>query len=148
MIRFFLLALLMLAAGAVAAFYLRAETGYVLVSYHDWIVETSQLGLILSICVGFMSVYYGLKLIKTGERLPARMRLAISRRAADHPARHLTYPGASLAAQRMDAPERRDHYLRLAAQSAPDLEFATLLTQSELQRERGEHQLVRDTALK
>lgn len=179
MIRFFLLALLMLAAGAVAAFYLRAETGYVLVSYHDWIIETSLLGLILSICVGFMSVYYGLKLVMTGVRLPARVRLAISRRranrardsfehgllklmegnwklaeielvrrAADHHARHLNYLGAARAAQRMDAPDRRDHYLKLAAQSAPALEFATLLTQAELQRERGEHELVRDTALK
>ncbi len=179
MIRFFLLAFLMLAAGAVAAFYLRAETGYVLVSYHDWIVETSLLGLILSICVGFMSVYYGLKLVMTGVRLPARMRLAISRRranrardsfehgllklmegnwklaeielvrrAADHHARHLNYLGAARAAQRMGAPDRRDHYLKLAAQSAPQLEFATLLTQAELQRERGEHLLVRDTALK
>jgi HemY protein len=170
---------LILAAGAVAAFYLRAETGYVLISYHDWIVETSLLGLILSICVGFMSVYYGLKLVLTGVRLPSRIRQAISRRranrardsfehgllklmegnwklaeielvrrAADHHARHLNYLGAARAAQRMDAPDRRDHYLKLAAQSAPELAFATLLTQAELQRERGEHLLVRDTALK
>src|SRR3569623_3362365 len=74
--------------------------------------------------------------------------IELVRRAADHLARHLNYLGAARAAQRMDAPDRRDHYLRLAAQSAPALEFATLLTQAELQRERGEHELVRDTALK
>ena len=179
MIRFLLLLLLMLAAGAAAAFYLRAETGYVLISFHDWIVETSLLGLILSVCVGFMTVYYGLKLVFAGIRLPARMRLAISRRranrardsfehgllklmegnwklaeielvrrAADHHARHLNYLGAARAAQRMGAADRRDHYLRLAAQGTPELAFATLLTQAELQRERGEYLLVRDTALK
>ena len=179
MIRFFLLAVLMLAAGAAAAFYLRAETGYVLISYRDWIVETSLLGLILSVCVGFMSIYYGLKLVLAGVRLPARMRRSIGRRranrardsfeqgllklmegnwklaeielvrrAADHHARHLNYLGAARAAQRMGAGDRRDHYLKLAAQSAPELEFATLLTQAELQRERREHLQVRDTALK
>ena len=179
MIRFFLLAVLMLAAGAAAAFYLRAETGYVLISYRDWIVETSLLGLILSVCVGFMSVYYGLKLVLAGVRLPSRMRrnigrrranrardsfeqgllklmegnwklaeIELVRRAADHHARHLNYLGAARAAQRMGAGDRRDHYLKLAAQSAPELEFATLLTQAELQRERGEHLQVRDTALK
>ena len=179
MIRLFLLALLMLAAGAGAAFYLRAETGYVLISYRDWIVETSLLGLVLSVSVGFMAVYYGLRLIFAGVRLPGRLRLAVERRragraresfehgllkllegnwrraeielvrrAADHHARHLNYLGAARAAQRIGAGDRRDHYLRLAAQSAPELEFATLLTQAELQRERGEHPLVRDTALK
>ncbi|PTU31514.1 heme biosynthesis HemY N-terminal domain-containing protein [Stenotrophobium rhamnosiphilum] len=178
MIRFFLLAVLMLAAGAAAAFYLRAETGYVLISYRDWIIETSLLGLILSVCVGFMSVYYGLKLVMTGVRLPARMRRNVSRRranrardsfesgllkllegnwklaeielvrrAADHHARHLNYLGAARAAQRMGAGDRRDHYLKLAAQSAPELEFATMLTRAELQRERGENLQVRDTAL-
>lgn len=179
MIRLFLLALLMLAAGAGAAFYLRAETGYVLISYRDWIVETSLLGLVLSMSAGFLAIYYGLKLLFAGVRLPERFRQAVERRranrardsfeqgllqlleghwkraeielvrrAADHHARHLNYLGAARAAQRMGAGDRRDHYLRLAMQSAPELEFATLLTQAELQRERGEHPLVRDTALK
>jgi HemY protein len=179
MIRLFLLALMMLAAGAGAAFYLRAETGYVLISYRDWLVETSLLGLVLSVSIGCLALYYGLKLLAAGVRLPDTLRRAaerrratrardsfergllqlleghwklaeieLVRRAADHHARHLNYLGAARAAQRMGAGDRRDHYLKLALQSAPELAFATLLTQAELQRERGEHTLVRDTALK
>jgi HemY protein len=59
------------------------------------------------------------------------------RYSADHHAQHLNYLAAARAAQRLGAGDRRDHYLRLAAQSAPEMEFATLLTQAELQRERG-----------
>lgn len=179
MIRYYLLTLLVLAAGAFAAFYLHAETGYVLVSYRDWIVETSLLGLIAGVIAITLLSYYGFKLLATGVQLPSLIRrrlerrrlerardsfeigllqllegqwkraeIELVRRAADHHAGHLNYLGAARAAQRVGAPERRDHYLRLAAQSAPELEFATLLTQAELQRERGEHLLARDTALK
>ncbi len=77
-----------------------------------------------------------------------RAEVELVRRAAEHHAAHLNYLGAARAAQRLGAGERRDHYLRLATQSAPDMEFATLLTQAELQRERGEYALARDTALK
>ena len=179
MIRFYLLTLLVLAAGAFAAFYLHAETGYVLISYRDWIVETSLLGLIAGVSAVFLLTYYSLMLLAVGVQLPSMIRrrlerrraerardsfeagllqlleghwknaeIELVRRAADHHAGHLNYLGAARAAQRVGAPERRDHYLRLAAQSAPELEFATLLTQAELQRERGEHLLARDTALK
>src|SRR5690606_35329773 len=57
------------------------------------------------------------------------------RRAADHHAAHLNYLGAARAAQRLGAGDRRDHYLRLATEHAPEHAFATLLTQAELQRE-------------
>ncbi|MGH8506469.1 MAG: heme biosynthesis HemY N-terminal domain-containing protein [Stenotrophobium sp.] len=179
MIRYYLLTLLVLAAGAFAAFYLHAETGYVLIGYRDWIVETSLLGLIAGVVAITLLTYYGFRLLVIGVQLPSLIRrrlerrrlerardsfevgllqllegqwkraeIELVRRAADHHAGHLNYLGAARAAQRVGAPERRDHYLRLAAQSAPELEFATLLTQAELQRERGEHLLARDTALK
>ncbi|MGH8540568.1 MAG: heme biosynthesis HemY N-terminal domain-containing protein [Stenotrophobium sp.] len=179
MIRFYLLALAVLAAGAGAAFYLHAETGYVLVSYRDWIVETSLLGLVVGVAAAVLFVYYGFKLLSVGIRLPdiirrslerrraerardsfeagllqlleghwKRAEIELVRRAADHHASHLNYLGAARAAQRVGAGERRDHYLRLAMQNAPELEFAAQLTQAELQRERGEHRLARDTALK
>jgi HemY protein len=171
--------LLVLAAGAFAAFYLHAETGYVLIGYRDWIVETSLLGLVAGVVAITLLAYYGFRLLAIGVQLPSLIRrrlerrrqerardsfetgllqllegqwkraeIELVRRAADHHAGHLNYLGAARAAQRVGAPERRDHYLRLAAQSAPELEFATLLTQAELQRERGEHLLARDTALK
>jgi HemY protein len=76
-----------------------------------------------------------------------RAEIELVRRAADHHAAHLNYLAAARAAQRLGAGERRDHYLKLAAQSAPEIELAALLTQAELQRERGEFEHTRDTAL-
>lgn len=75
-----------------------------------------------------------------------RAEVELVRRASDHHAPHLNYLAAARAAQRSGAGDRRDHYLRQAALSAPELEFATLLTKAELQAERGEHTLARDTA--
>lgn len=177
MIRFYLLILLTLTVGAIAAFYLHTDAGYVLISYRQWLIETTLLGLITTLSAGFLLAYYSFKLLFVGIRLPALLRLSVARRraerardsfetgllklleghwqqaeielvrrAADHQARHLNYLGAARAAQRIGAGERRDHYLKLAAQSAPELAFATQLTQAELQRERGENQLARDTA--
>lgn len=179
MIRLWLLVLLALAVGAATAYFLRVETGYVLMSYGDWVVETSLLGLVAALVLGFLLLFYGFKLLLTGLRLPQIVRGAIDRRraerardsfeagllqlleghwkraevelvrrAADHHASHLNYLAAARAAQRLEAADRRDHYLALAAQSSPENEFATLLTQAELQRERGEFALTRETALK
>jgi HemY protein len=77
-----------------------------------------------------------------------RAEIELVRRAADHHASHLNYLAAARAAQRMGAADRRDHYLELAARDAPQLAFATGLTQAELQRERGEYALAKLTALK
>ena len=179
MIRFYLLLLLTLVVGAFAAFHLHTDAGYVLISYRQWLVETTLLGLVTSLCVGFLLAYYTAKLIFVGFRLPTLVRLFLERRraerardsfeagllklleghwkqaeielvrrAADHKARHLNYLAAARAAQRIGSGERRDHYLRLAAQCAPQLAFVTQLTQAELQRERGENRLARDTAIK
>lgn len=179
MTRLLLLILLALTLGAASAYFLRAETGYVLVSYGDWIVETSVLGLTAAVVSALLLVYYGLRLLIATLRLPQTVRHALGRRrsekarasfetgllrllegnwkqaeidlvrrAADHHAAHLNYLAAARAAQRLAAPERRDHYLMLARRQAPELELATLLTQAELQRERGEWALTRDTALR
>ncbi|NGY04932.1 heme biosynthesis HemY N-terminal domain-containing protein [Solimonas terrae] len=179
MIRLLITALVVLACGAAVAFYLRSETGYVLISFHHWIVETSLLGLIVAIAVVLFGGYALLKLLVAGVRLPAtlqrllaqrradkaqesfetgllrllegnwkRAEIELVRRAADHHAGHLNYLAAARAAQRLGAGERRDHYLRLASEIAPEMEFATLLTQTELQIERGEYTAARDTALR
>ncbi|HUP91503.1 MAG TPA: heme biosynthesis HemY N-terminal domain-containing protein [Solimonas sp.] len=178
MIRWYLVAILILAAGGVAAFYLHAETGYVLINYREWMVETSLMGLVAAVIIGLFVLYWGLRLLIGTLRLPVTLRKRIEqhrankardsfeagllkllegnwkraevelvRRAADHHAGHLNYLAAARAAQRLGAAERRDHYLRLATQASPGLEFATLLTQAELQRERGEYAQARDTAL-
>ncbi|MFT4046357.1 MAG: heme biosynthesis HemY N-terminal domain-containing protein [Solimonas sp.] len=179
MIRLLLASLVVLACGAAAAFYLRVETGYVLISFHRWIVETSLLGLLVGLVVVLGGGYVIARLLIGGIALPITVRrllqrrreekaqtsfetgllrllegnwkraeIELVRRAADHHAGHLNYLAAARAAQRMGAGDRRDHYLRLASEIAPEMEFATLLTQTELQIERGEYAAARDTALK
>lgn len=179
MIRALIVALVVLACGAAAAFYLRSETGYVLVSFHHWIIETSVLGLLVGIVAVLFAAYAIVRLVIAGVRLPItvqqmlarrreqkaqesfetgllrllegnwkRAEIELVRRAADHHASHLNYLGAARAAQRLGAGDRRDHYLRLASEIAPEMEFATLLTQTELQIERSEFSAARDTALK
>lgn len=179
MIRLYLFAVFAVIVGAAAAFYLRADAGYVMVSYRSWILETSLLGFFASVALSLLLLYYTLKLLIAALRLPATLRefarrrrddraqasfesgmlrllegnwrraeIELVRRASDHHAAHLNYLAAARAAQRIGAGDRRDHYLRQAALSAPDLEFATLLTQAELQAERGEYALARDTALR
>lgn len=178
MIRWLLIAILAFAVAATAAHFLREETGYVLVSFHHWVIETSLLGLLFGLVAGLLALYWASRLLIAGVRLPSTVRQALERRrrekaqasfedgllkllegdwklaevelvrrAADHHAAHLNYLGAARAAQRLGAGDRRDHYLRLATEHAPEHAFATLLTQAELQRERGEYALARDTAL-
>ena len=71
--------------------------------------------------------------------------IELVRRAADHRASALNYYAAARAAQRLGAPERRAHYLTLAARSAPEQELALALTTAQLERERGEHAAARAT---
>ena len=50
----------------------------------------------------------------------------------------LNYLSAARAAQKLNEPERRDHYLSMAHQSMPEAEFAVELTQAELQLAHGQ----------
>jgi len=50
----------------------------------------------------------------------------------------LNYLSAARAAQKLNEPERRDHYLSMAHQSMPDADFAVELTQAELQLAHGQ----------
>lgn len=61
------------------------------------------------------------------------------RRAGDSSAPVVHYLPAARAAQRQGALDRRDRYLKLAYQSEPGSELATLLTQAELQISQGQH---------
>src|SRR3546814_18344322 len=83
MIRLLITALAVLACGAAAAFYLRSETGYVLISFHHWIVETSLLGLIVAIVAMLFGAYALLRLLVAGVRLPATMQRLLARRRAE-----------------------------------------------------------------
>ncbi len=50
----------------------------------------------------------------------------------------LNYLSAARAAQELNEPERRDHYLSMAHKSMPDADFAVELTQAELQLAHGQ----------
>ncbi|MDB5987673.1 MAG: hypothetical protein JWR16_2726 [Nevskia sp.] len=76
-----------------------------------------------------------------------RAEMELVRRASDHHAAHLNYIAAARAAQHQGAADRRDHYLQLAAQNKPELEFTTQLAQADLQRKRGEFEATRSSAL-
>src|SRR3546814_12951947 len=84
MIRLLITALAVLACGAAAAFYLRSETGYVLISFHHWIVETSLLGLIVAIVAMLFGAYALLRLLVAGVRLPATMQRLLAMRRAEN----------------------------------------------------------------
>jgi HemY protein len=78
--RFLILLLIFLALGAAVAFYLRADSGYVLVSYGPWILETSLLGFIAATVLVLLLGVYGLRLIVTVVRLPELFRGALAAR--------------------------------------------------------------------
>lgn len=179
MIRSWLLILIALAIGAAAAYWMRADTGYVLVHWRGWTVETSMLVLLAIVVFAAPLALVALRaligllripalLLRLGERRRAerardsfedgllklleghwqRAEIELVRRAADHRSPHLNYLAAARAAQRLDAADRRDRYLDLAARDAPELAFASGLTQAELQRERGEYAQAKLTALR
>lgn len=52
----------------------------------------------------------------------------------------LNYLSAAKAAQKQNAPERRDHYLALAYESMPEADFSVKLTQAELQFAHGQNE--------
>lgn len=52
----------------------------------------------------------------------------------------LNYLSAAKAAQKQNAPERRDHYLALAYKSMPEADFSVKLTQAELQFAHGQNE--------
>lgn len=83
MIRQWLIMVVTLAIGAAAAYYLHEETGYVLVSFHGWILETSLLGLLLGLGLTVLAVWLLLRLIVGGVQLPAALRGFAERRRRD-----------------------------------------------------------------
>lgn len=159
-----LIVLIALALGAVAAHWLIADQGYVLVDVHGWTLETSVPGLVIALA----ALYILARLLGWTVRAPRRMgratrefrvrrsqrqldnafaALAEGRwgrgerllgRAARGPSSLAGYLSAARAAQQQDALERRDEWLRLAYEAEPQAAPAVLLTQAELQLEQGQ----------
>jgi HemY protein len=79
-IKFLLLVLIALAIGASAAFYIRADAGYVQIAWRSWILETSLLGFALAVAAGVFVLIYGVRLLLAGLRLPGMLRGAMNER--------------------------------------------------------------------
>jgi HemY protein len=163
-VRFGLLLLIALALGALAAHWLLADQGYVLIDVRGWTVETSVLGL----AIVLIALFLLLRLLGWIISAPRRMGRAVGELKARRAQRHLDeafaaiaegqwsrgerllgraargpaslagYLSAARAAQEQDALERRDEWLRLAYKAEPTAAPAVLLTQAELQLDQGQ----------
>lgn len=80
----------------------------------------------------------GLINLSQGKWKKAERQLTKSIKNSDMPL--LNYLSAAKAAQKQNAPERRDHYLALAHKSMPDADFSVKLTQAELQFAHGQNE--------
>jgi HemY protein len=80
----------------------------------------------------------GLINLSQGQWKKAERLLTRSVKNSDMPL--LNYLSAAKAAQKQNAPERRDHYLALAHKSMPEADFSVKLTQAELQAAYGQNE--------
>lgn len=80
----------------------------------------------------------GLINLSQGQWKKAERLLTRSVKSSDMPL--LNYLSAAKAAQKQNAPKRRDHYLSLAHKSMPEADFSVKLTQAELQFAYGQNE--------
>ena len=80
----------------------------------------------------------GLINLSQGQWKKAERQLTKAVKNSDMPL--LNYLSAAKAAQKQNAPERRDHYLALAHKSMPEADFSVKLTQAELQFAHGQNE--------
>jgi HemY protein len=159
-----LLLLLALAVGALAAHWLLGDQGYVLINFRGWVFETSVPGLTIALIATYVLVRLLVHILRLPRRIGAAAGDYRTRRAQRHldhafaaiaegqwsrgerllgrtrrgPASLAGFLTAARAAQQQDALERRDEWLRLAYESDPASIPAVLLTQAELQLDRGQ----------
>ena len=162
--RLSVLLLVALAAGAFAAQWLLGDRGYVLIEFRGWAVEMSVPGLV----VGLVLLYAAVRLIVHLIRMPRKVGRAagefqarraqkrldrafaalaegqwarserLLNRVGEGPASLAGYLAAARAAQEQNAIDRRDQWLALAYESDPGAAPAVLVTQAQLQLERGQ----------
>jgi HemY protein len=162
--RLSLLLLVALAAGAFATQWLLGDRGYVLIELRGWAVEMSVPGL----AVGLILLYAAVRLVVYVFRVPRRVGRAagemkarraqrrldqafaalaegqwarserLLNRVGEGPASLAGYLAAARAAQEQNALDRRDEWLAAAYEAEPGAAPAVLLTQAQLQIERGQ----------
>jgi HemY protein len=162
---FLLIAALVL--GAFGAHFLLEDSGYVLIRMRGYAVEMSVPGLVLALALTYAAIRVlvrlwraprkigraagqyrdrrarkqltrGLIAIAEGDAVRGERLLARGAGRSDAPV--LNYLTAARAAQQQGADERRDSWLRLAFEREPDAGTAILITQAELQSERGQYE--------
>ncbi|MGH8442469.1 MAG: heme biosynthesis HemY N-terminal domain-containing protein [Nevskiaceae bacterium] len=82
MTRILALAILFTVLGAAAAVYLRDQTGYVLVAWRHWILETSLPGLVAAVLLGLGVLYGAARGLVALLRLPVTIRETLAQRRA------------------------------------------------------------------
>ncbi|MEJ2603875.1 MAG: heme biosynthesis HemY N-terminal domain-containing protein [Gammaproteobacteria bacterium] len=160
-------AVITLIVGAIAAHFLFADPGYVVIDFRGYMIEMSVPILIGLVLAGMLTIWLLWELLqapkKLGEKVGefrsdraakqftrgliqvaegnfARGEKLLTRRVDRADAPLLNYLAAARAAQLQGNPERRDKWLRLAYEENPDAENAVLLTQAELQLAAGEYE--------
>ncbi len=161
-----LVIVLALLVGAMGAHLLLADTGYVLINFRGYVLETSVPMLLLGLVLAYLLIrilvlvwraprHLGEAWAKSRIRYAGRQatqgyialaegRLARGERLLTRGARRsetplLNYLAAARAAQMQGDRERRDGWLRMACEHEPAAQDAVLLTQAELQLEDGQY---------
>lgn len=170
--RFGLWTLLAVLVGSLLAQLVLQDRGYVLVDFRGYAVEMSVPGLVLVLVAAYLAVRAVIALAHAPRRFQraladrrlrrggnvltrglvhmiegdaARGERLLTQALRDSDAPLVSYLLAARAAQQQGARERRDQWLKLAVDEAPDDAPAVLLTQAELQLEAGETEAAKAT---
>ncbi len=165
--KFGLIVIATLVASAFAANFLLQDPGYVVISFHGYLIEMSVPVLIALILFLLVLIWLILKLIRaprrlgeaagryrsgqSGKRLTrgmieiaegnfAKGERLLARTAHRSDAPLLNYLQAARAAHLLGHDERRDNWLRQAYEQMPEAANAVLLTQAELQLDQEQHE--------
>ena len=158
--------LLVLALGAFVAQFLMKDAGYVLIDFQGYTIEMSVPAVVLLLVFAYIAVRFVIRVLRAPRKLGQAAGRANQRRAAKNFRRGLVaiaegnwsrgermltrgirnsdapllnYLAAARAAQQQGAYERRDRWLEMAREQAPDTSGAVLLTQAELQADQGQY---------
>lgn len=165
--KFGLLFVVTLLVGAVVAQFLMQDPGYVVINFHDYLIEMSVPGLILIVALLYFSIWLVFKIFnaprrlgeaasryrsgRAGQRLTrgvievaegnfAKGERMLARAAGVSEAPLLNYLQAARAAHLLGQDERRDSWLKQAYENLPGAANAVLLTQAELQLDREQYE--------
>ena len=165
--KFGLIIVVVLIASAFGAHFLLSDPGYVVINFRGYVVEMSVPVLVLLAAALLFVVWLIRRIIvaprrlgeaagryraaRAGEKLTkglievaegnlARGEKLLGRAASTSDSPLFSYLQAARAAHLQGKDERRDEWLRMAFQDAPEAANAVLLTQAEFQMDRGQHE--------